>query len=161
MALSPALPASAEQQRFIEETGLICEEVGLPRMAGRVLGFLLLCDPPHQSAAQIAAALRASAGSISGMTNLLIKARVIERVTFPGDRRCYYRMRPHGWLAIARERLLLVQRFRDLMNHGLALLPEGADRSRLAEVSEFYGLLGELFEQVLERWTPERSAPER
>jgi DNA-binding MarR family transcriptional regulator len=153
------LPAglSSAQERFIEDTGLICEEVGLPRMAGRVLGFLLICDPPHQSAADLAAALHASAGSISGMTNLLIKARVIERVTFPGDRRSYYRIRPHGWTEIARERLLLVQRFGELMRRGMDLLPEGTDRERLAEVSEFYGLLGDLFEQVVERWSREGS----
>ena len=36
-----------EQQRFIEDFGLIFEWSCLSQMAGRISGRLLLSDPPH------------------------------------------------------------------------------------------------------------------
>ncbi len=38
------------QLRFIEDVGLALQSAGLLRMAGRVLGMLLLADAPEQSA---------------------------------------------------------------------------------------------------------------
>ena len=42
-----------EEQRFVEEVGIVFEQTGLPRMAGRILGWLLISDPPHQSTDQL------------------------------------------------------------------------------------------------------------
>ncbi len=53
--------------------------VHVTRMAGRMLGWLLICDPPHQSMNAIADVLQASKGSISTMTRLLIQLDLIER----------------------------------------------------------------------------------
>ncbi|MBA3470937.1 MAG: hypothetical protein H0T53_14985 [Herpetosiphonaceae bacterium] len=60
-------------RQFVEKVGLLYEQVGLQRMAGRILGWLLICDPPAQSAADLAAALDASKGSISGITRQLFQ----------------------------------------------------------------------------------------
>ena len=38
-----------EEKHFVEDISLYFEQMGLPRMAGRVLGVLLICDPPAQS----------------------------------------------------------------------------------------------------------------
>ncbi|WP_460527165.1 hypothetical protein [Flindersiella endophytica] len=55
----------SELQEYVEEIGLYFAGVRLPRMPGRILGWLLVCDPPHQSAEELAAALQVSSGSIS------------------------------------------------------------------------------------------------
>ena len=34
-----------EEKHFVEDISLYFEQMGLPRMAGRVLGVLLICDP--------------------------------------------------------------------------------------------------------------------
>jgi DNA-binding transcriptional regulator GbsR (MarR family) len=81
---------------FVAEIGLFFEAAGSTRMAGRMLGWLLVCDPPHQSAGQLAAALHASNGSISMTTRMLIQAGLVDRVSLRGDRRTYYRLRPHA-----------------------------------------------------------------
>ena len=47
-----------EEKKFIEEVGIVFEQTGLPRMAGRIFGWLLLSDPPHQSNIQLAEALK-------------------------------------------------------------------------------------------------------
>ncbi len=91
--MSDGLP-SAGQQELIEEFGLVFEANGMPRMAGRVLGRLLMCWPPHQSMTQLAEALQASKASISTTTAMLAQMGFVERLSFPGDRQDYFRVRP-------------------------------------------------------------------
>ena len=38
---------------YIEDVALYWEQHGLPRIAGRIIGLLLVCDPPHRSAAEL------------------------------------------------------------------------------------------------------------
>ena len=72
-------------ERFVEELGVLLElEAGAPRMVGRVLGWLLVCEPPEQSAAELAERLQASRGSISAATRLLLRMGMIERVRTRG-----------------------------------------------------------------------------
>src|ERR1035437_326450 len=56
-------------------------------MTGRVLGWLLVCDPPEQTAAELAEALSASKGAISGATSSLVRARQAARPVPPSSRR--------------------------------------------------------------------------
>ena len=51
---------SEEEKRFVEDIGLIMEEQGRPRIAGRILGWLLICEPPEQSFADLVAVLGVS-----------------------------------------------------------------------------------------------------
>jgi DNA-binding transcriptional regulator GbsR (MarR family) len=144
--------------QFVEEAGLIFEEVGFPRMAGRLLGWLLVCQPPHQSARELATALQASAGSISGMTHLLIQLHAIERISLPGERRDYFRMRPGVWAELGHERLLQVRRFRRLADLGIeAVGDESPRRAGLEELRDFYGFIEEAIREALARWESARS----
>ncbi len=70
---------------------------GLPRMAGRVLGWLLVCEPVEQTAAQIAEALDASTGSISGATGMLVRFRLVDRLHVRGERADRFRLRLDAW----------------------------------------------------------------
>ncbi|MFQ3629252.1 MAG: MarR family transcriptional regulator, partial [Cyanobacteriota bacterium] len=79
-----------EHTHFVEEVGLMFELIGLPRMAGRIFGWLLISQPPHQSSGELAEVLQASKGSISSMTRLLIQLGLIERLPLPGDRRDFF-----------------------------------------------------------------------
>lgn len=72
-------------------------EAGAPRMVGRVLGWLLVCDPPEQSAAELAEMLQASKGSISTATRLLLRMGLIERVRTRGERFDRFNARPEAW----------------------------------------------------------------
>jgi DNA-binding transcriptional regulator GbsR (MarR family) len=85
-------------ERFVEELGVMLElEAGTPRMVGRVLGWLLICDPPEQSAAEVAERLQASKGSISTATRVLLRLGFIERVRIRGERFDRFRARPESW----------------------------------------------------------------
>lgn len=133
----------------------MCEHAGLPRAAGRLLGWLLVADPPEQSAAGLRAALGASAGSVSTTARLLIDLGLVERIKVAGDRRAYYRMRPGGWTQFLRERTATVRATRDVAAQGLALLadtPE-ARRRRLREMHDLYAWWEREALALLERWT--------
>lgn len=84
--------------RFIDANGeLMSKTYGLPRMTGRVLAWLLVCDPPEQTAAQLSEALDASKGAISGATGMLVRARLVDRLHIRGERADRFRFRPGAW----------------------------------------------------------------
>lgn len=59
---------------------------GFPLMAGRLLGYLLVCDSPQQSIDQLSAALRASRSAITDAATLLASLRMVQRVRRAGER---------------------------------------------------------------------------
>jgi DNA-binding transcriptional ArsR family regulator len=85
-------------ERFVEELGMLLElEAGAPRMVGRTLGWLLVCEPREQSAAELAESLQASKGSISTATRVLLRMGLIERVRHRGERFDRFRAEPKAW----------------------------------------------------------------
>jgi hypothetical protein len=148
---------------YVEDVGLYFEQNGLPRMAGRIIGWLLVCDPPEQSAGAMAVVLRASKGSISTATRLLVQARLIERVALPGARRDYFRIRPDGWADRVRASVGIVSEFRRLTERGLDLLgPAAAPRcARLEGVHDLYVWLERELPVLLERYERERRGGSR
>jgi DNA-binding transcriptional regulator GbsR (MarR family) len=135
------------------------EREGLTRMAGRIWGWLLVCDPPYQSAADLAAVLRASKGSISTMTALLIRASLIERVALPGQRRHYYRMRPVAMASLLRERFTRITALRELAEEGLELLAERPPelRARLDDLRDVLVFIEREYPAMLDRWEGRRN----
>lgn len=83
---------------FAERFALVYE-LDLPRIAGKVLGYLLVCDPPARTQTELAEALSASRGSISTTTRLLEQNGWLERVSVRGERQVRYRVRPEAWSA--------------------------------------------------------------
>jgi DNA-binding transcriptional regulator GbsR (MarR family) len=125
-----------EKKQFAEEFGILFEQMSLPRMAGRIWGWLLTAEPPHQSAAEIAAAVSASRGSVSTMTRLLIQSGLIEAVGVPGERRRYYRIRSGGFPEILRAKVQVTSRIREMAERGLELL-RGAPKAVRAPLEEY------------------------
>src|SRR5690554_7373755 len=55
-----------EKENYIEQVGLFYEQYGLPKMAGRILGYLISSDSDNNSFEDLQKSLKASKGSISG-----------------------------------------------------------------------------------------------
>ena len=145
----------SKAKQFAEEVGIAFEQTGLPRMAGRILGWLLVADPPHQSMEQLTSALTASKGSISTTTRLLIHHGLIERISLPGVRHDYFRLRSDTWQhMIGRGLTGEIRMFRQLAEHGLDLLGEKttANSKWLKEMLDVYTFLEQEFPALLERW---------
>lgn len=124
---------------YAEMIGLFYEDLGLPRTWGRVLGWLLVCEPDHQSAEDLATTLHASRGSISMATRSLIRMGSVERRTLRGDRRTYYRIRPGAWTAVFEQQRQTVSKLRGLAMHGLELL-DGEPAQRRLRLTELHDL---------------------
>lgn len=155
--------AVIEEQYFVEQAGVVIEHLGLPRMAGRVLGWLLICDPPQQSPGDLAAALQASKASISTTIRLLVRVGLVERVVTPGKRRDYFRIREDTWSRTTEERMRLITPLRELAEHGLALRADANEEAtrRLREMRDFYAFYERELPALVERWQRERREKQR
>lgn len=144
-----------EEKRFAEEVGIVFDKTGLPRMAGRIFGWLIISDSPHQSPAEIAEALMASRGSISTMTRFLMQIGVIERIGIPGDRNDYYRINKEHWKGFLGHGFVdEIKMFRQMAENGLALVSEREHPNRefLVKIHEVYAFLEREFPLLVERW---------
>lgn len=148
--------------QYIEDVALHFERGGLPRIAGRILGLLLVCDPPERSAGQLAVELGVSKGSISAMTRLLLSAGTIRRVGRPGERVTYYALSDDGFERKLALRVRAMAETRALGEQGLRLLArDGAApprTRRLRELVALYGFWERELPGLLERWRDERRA---
>ena len=147
----------AEVKQFVEEVGIFFENMSFPRMSGRILGWLFISDPPHQSIDELAKALMASKSSISTMTRLLIQFNLIERFSLPGIRHDYFRIRPVGWHHLAKQRADQIKVMRQLCERALELLEGKAQDNRdwLEEMHDMYAFFEREFPALLERWEQE------
>ena len=133
-----------DEKGFIEEVGIVFEQTGLPRMSGRMFGWLLISDPPYQSASELAEVLMASKGSISTTVRLLVQMGIVERYIIPGARHDHFRLKEDALLMIIRHGLEdEVKMFRNLAERGLKLMKkEPPARKRwLEEMCNRYAFL--------------------
>jgi DNA-binding transcriptional regulator GbsR (MarR family) len=147
-----------EEKHFIEDIGLFFEQMGLPRMAGKILGVLLISDPPAQSITDIAINLNASKSSISIMARLLVERGLIERVASPVPRRDYYRFKPGGWILYLRSWLELMSALHQITERGMNLIRQknGKEDERLLEAHDLFSLLEDKFPVLLTTLEKER-----
>ncbi|MCK5584695.1 MarR family transcriptional regulator [Candidatus Bipolaricaulota bacterium] len=145
-------------RRFIENTADLMEEQGFPRMAGRVIGALMICTSPHLSHEELAEQLQASKGSISMTTQLLMRLSIVERISLPGHRRHYYRLREQLWNDLLSTRSEHILQHLSLVDDGLALLktePIEA-KMRLIELQVFSDFILESLPEMAKRWEQRR-----
>lgn len=143
------------KRNFVEEVGVVFERTGLPRMTGRIFGWLLISNPAHQSSAELAEVLMASKGSISTSTRFLIQLGLVERFIIPGVRHDYFRLSPNALQRTIRHGLEdEIKMFRQVAEQGLELMKGEASirREWLEEMRDRYTFLGKEFPALMERW---------
>jgi DNA-binding transcriptional regulator GbsR (MarR family) len=141
------------ERQFAEDVGRIFEGFGVSRMAGRVLGWLLICDPPRQSSADLIAALGATKGSISTATRMLEAGGLVDRIAVPGRRGDAFELRAEAFHQ-AHDQIGTMRVFRELMERGLAVLGnEDSPRAgRLRRTRDFYAYLEHEFPALVQRF---------
>ena len=126
--------------QFVEEMGQFLASLGMTPMAGRMWGWLLICDPPEQTAADIAEALHASRGAISGTARLLATSGLIRRTTRRGDRREYFSAPPEGLDSLLGNAAGIYRQMRGIAERGLAAIAARPVESR-ARLQEFHDVM--------------------
>lgn len=146
---------NGEVAAYVEQVGRFWEGIIGSRVAGRILGWLMICDPPAQSAADLMEALDVSAGSVSTQVRTLQSLGLVERVTFPGDRVSYFQMPDQAWTKVMDKEAEQLEAMRALAAQGEKLAPASRpDRVRdLGIVADFFherwpALMEELSERL-------------
>lgn len=144
--------------QYLEEMALSFEEKGFPRMAGRVLAWLMIAEPGHQSMPQIVDALDASKSSISTATRVLINFDLIEKIGLRGERKDYYRLKPKLWRDSVK---LAVKKMADLKNiaaRSLKILDDvNVNKESLQEMHDVYAFLEEQMPLILDAWEKQQN----
>jgi DNA-binding transcriptional ArsR family regulator len=151
-----------ELLHYVEEWGFFFDRWGLPRTAGRVWGWLSVCEPPEQSAQDLVQVLQVSKASISTNIRLLEGLGLVERASKPGARQGYYRLRADAFESIMRQRIGGVTQARVLAQRGIDLLGSGdpGRAKRLEATRDFYAFLEREMEVLLEHWRERRGREE-
>lgn len=151
------MPDLVEPERqFAEEMAVTFERFGFPRGAGRLLGWLLICEPARQSTSDIVAALGLSKASVSTAVRLLESYGLLTRAVVFGDRNDYYELRPDAFES-AHSQLGTFQVFIALMDRGLAAIQDvdGPRAARLRETAAFYRFLEREWPAMVQRFQRE------
>jgi len=146
---------------FVERMALALESDGLPRIAGRIFGLLLVSEGAR-SLDDLAVELRVSKGSVSTNTRLLEQRGILERICRPADRRDYYRVPPDLFTHTMAQRLARWQRFHEAIGAARTSLPIRSRKvlERLDEYEAAYAYMSRIIGDALDHWraTRERSA---
>jgi DNA-binding transcriptional regulator GbsR (MarR family) len=142
---------------FTETMGLALESDGLPRIAGRIFGLLLVSEDAR-SLDDLAAELRVSKASISTNARLLEDRGLLEQVSRPADRRDYYQVHHDLFSHTMAQRLARWQRFHEAIGSARINLPIRSPevRERLEEYEQAYAYMSRVIQQALERWSEKR-----
>ena len=146
--IEPLGPGASD---VVAHMGVWFSNLGVPRAAGQMFGYLLVCDPAEQSASEIAAGIGMSRASVSSSARLLSSMNAIEERHRVGDRKTYYRLRSAWWIEITTAKL-----------NGFTELAGMARRSRAAggmtrtdgldELIDFSEFWAQEIPRLVERW---------
>ncbi|MCB9743863.1 MAG: MarR family transcriptional regulator [Alphaproteobacteria bacterium] len=150
----------AAQLQFVEQVGLFFEGYGLPPMAGRILGWLLICDPPQQSSRELAEVLDASKGSISTNTRMLLASGLVHRTTVAGRRGAFFEVGPNTWREMMEQELAAIRKMRALFDSGLRVLADAPPerRARLEDMNFVYDFIESEWSGLMDRVYEAREA---
>jgi DNA-binding transcriptional ArsR family regulator len=148
------------QAGFVEEMGQYLSSVGMTPMAGRMLAWLLICDPAEQTAADLAEVLRASRGAISGAARALETAGFVRRSRRRGDRREYFSMPPGAIRVLVAGAGAIYKRLEVIAAHGIGVVADlpPPQRERIQEFHDFVAYVERLVPALLEEYLRERDA---
>ena len=128
------------ESQFVEEMGQFLASLGMTPMAGRMWGWLLICEPAEQTAAEISEALHASRGAISGTARLLASSGLIRRATRGGDRREYFSAPPEALDSLLGSAAGIYRQMRTIAERGLVAIADRPLESR-ARLQEFHDVM--------------------
>lgn len=132
-------------------------EYGFPPVAGRVLGYLLICQPPEQTVAGLSEALLASRSAITGAVALLARYHAVRRTRSAGQRMDHITLDPRA-LDPTGFAGATYQEQATLAREALAMLEDGPSerRSMIEEGAAFYDFLAERMPALLTEWHARR-----
>lgn len=140
-------PGSQEALKWVERIAkYFMDQDRVPLIAGRILGWLMICDPPEQSAEAIAKAIGASRASLTTNLRLLTKVGFVRQVTKPGSRTVYHRVDDDAWERVVRRQIASLTSLGEITSDGLELVGPASPRAaRLRAAHEVFKWMQKVF----------------
>lgn len=82
-----------KQRELVETMGRLTNQGGGTSLAGRIIGLLSFLDKEEFTFEEIVDELKISKSSVSTTLNHLMETDKIEYITYPGDRKRYFRLK--------------------------------------------------------------------
>lgn len=128
-----------------------------PPMVGRVLGYLLVCEPRDQSIAELSEALLASRSAVTGALDVLERLHAIQRSRAAGERMDRVRVD----FSSAQSRGFDVTEYEelgDLAREGIEVLADASPerRATLVEMAAFADWLVDRTRALQQEWETHR-----
>lgn len=138
---------------FVDRMGLVAEGDGLSRIAGRIMGLMVLEGGPL-SFAEIGERLDVSRASVSTNTRFLERIGVIERKTVKGSRQDHFQLAKAPYARLLEGSIARMKKAESVVADARAELdPDDAERrKRLDELGAFYEALAANFEELVARF---------
>jgi len=151
-------PLSAAED-FIEQMGLITQADGGTRIAGRIMGLLIVAGRPF-SLAEMADRLEISKASASTNARLLANAGVIRQTGRTGDRRDYYELGEDPYPRMMETITARMRKVANLVFEAEARFTDDSDgaRTRVRQLAQFYAQSADFMAEWSKRSLPTTNA---
>ncbi|MDN5349469.1 MAG: hypothetical protein PWQ54_865 [Bacteroidales bacterium] len=142
------------QKQFVETIGLEYEKEGMQPVSGRILALLMVMDKECFTFDEIIEELEISKSAASVALRMLQLRNNVEYITFPGDRKRYFRLKrvePYHIFEETRRKML-----RDIENIGKILAlkanPDTPNSQFLKEIKQMMEFFIESLDQLKESY---------
>lgn len=144
---------------FVEDFSLKIEELGYPRIYGQILGWLLICDPAHQSFPDLMENLNISKASVSNVTRLLLERGLIEKVRIQGERQMYFKLRKGSLVDFMEKQLRLTHELEAVTAKALKFVEDKKEPKpeRLTKMNHFYHFISKHIGELMQKYKEENN----
>lgn len=139
---------TSKESAFVAQMEKFGTGTGLSPSVAKVLGYLSVCEPAHQPAAHIQAALRLSSGAISEALGMLVRSETVLRFKKPGDKKFYYELDTDAWKRATIHKLNAISQAVTIAEDGMKIFP---GNNRLKTMHEIYVLFDEELSKIVKR----------
>jgi hypothetical protein len=153
--LARRTPNEAEVLAWVERIAkYVWDQDRMPMIAGRIFGWLMICDPPEQTAAQIAHAIGASRASLTNNLRMLTQIGFLAQHTKPGDRSVYYQADEEAFGRLIQRQIESMSQLRELLEGGADLAGPAPRGRRLRHAMDVFAWLEQVFAKAPPMPTP-------
>jgi len=138
------------ERQFVEDVARLLTPWGVPPVAARLYGHLLLCSGPV-SLDQITEDLRISKSSASVAARLLESYTLARRHSEPGTKRALYAV-ADDYQAMIRQQNRLLDALAVQLSAGVGIAASKAASAHLEEMADFYRVIRAAMEDAMHRW---------
>jgi DNA-binding transcriptional regulator GbsR (MarR family) len=141
-------------KELVEKIGVAMEMGGLQPAVGRVLGCLMVSDPPYKTFDEIQGYLGISKSAVSNALNGLMSREIVDYITLPGDRKRYFQLAQTGMISQMKKRLVRHSAMPELLR---AVIQARSNKypefnKNLLEICDFFSFMEKEMLSSIDKW---------